>query len=81
MARWRTSRSSTCSAFDPLQQYMVEFDRPDDMPDNEVARVQVLRVSWDTEAKKWIYVPPPDVEEKLAPDRRTPLDGYRPVLE
>ena len=52
----------------PLQQYMVEFDRPPDMPTNEIARLQVLRVSWDTEKKEWIYVPPPDVDDKLAPD-------------
>jgi len=44
----------------PLQQYMVEF------PDG---RVQVLRISWDTEQKRWFYVPPPDVpDERLAPD-------------
>jgi tetratricopeptide (TPR) repeat protein len=43
----------------PLQQYMVEF------PDG---RVQVLRVSWDTEKKEWFYVAPPDVkDEKLEP--------------
>jgi len=52
----------------PLQQYMVEFDRPADMPDNEIARLQVLRISWDTERKKWFYLLPPDVDEKLAPD-------------
>ncbi|MCA9145321.1 MAG: tetratricopeptide repeat protein [Planctomycetaceae bacterium] len=53
---------------DPLQQYMVEFDRPADMPENEIARLQVLRVSWDTEKKEWFYLRPPDVDEKLAPD-------------
>ncbi|MBC8352012.1 MAG: tetratricopeptide repeat protein [Planctomycetes bacterium] len=53
---------------DPLQQYMVEFDRADDMPENEVARLQVLRVSWDTAKKEWFYLRPPDVDEKLAPD-------------
>jgi len=37
---------------EPLQQYMVEF------PDG---RVQVLRVSWDTERRRWFYVEPPDV--------------------
>jgi tetratricopeptide (TPR) repeat protein len=52
----------------PLQQYMVEFDRTKDMPANEVARVQVLRVSWDTNKKEWFYLRPPDVDEKLAPD-------------
>ncbi|MDA1050169.1 MAG: HEAT repeat domain-containing protein [Planctomycetota bacterium] len=53
---------------EPLQQYMVEFDRSADMPDSEVARVQVLRVSWDTAKKEWFYLRPPDVDEKLAPD-------------
>lgn len=43
----------------PLQQYMVEF------PDG---RVQVLRISWDTEKKQWFFVPPPDVlNEKIEP--------------
>ncbi|MFV1967527.1 MAG: tetratricopeptide repeat protein [Pirellulaceae bacterium] len=53
---------------DPLQQYMVEFDRTDDTPEEEVRRVQVLRVSWDTHRKRWFYLPPPDVDEKLSPD-------------
>ena len=52
----------------PLQQYMVEFDRPADMPANEIARLQVLRISWDTVRKRWIDVPPPDVSDKLSPD-------------
>ena len=52
----------------PLQQYMVEIDRPGDAKENEVGRVQVLRVSWDTNAKKWFYLNPPDVDEKLEPD-------------
>ncbi|MEX0939663.1 MAG: HEAT repeat domain-containing protein [Pirellulales bacterium] len=43
----------------PLQQYMVEF------PDG---RVQVLRISWDTENKRWFNVPPPDVvDERIEP--------------
>ncbi len=53
---------------DPLQQYMVEFDRTDDMPPNEISRLQVLRISWDTKNKRWFYLRPPDVPEKLAPD-------------
>ncbi len=53
---------------EPLQQYLVEFDRSPDMPDNVVSRLQVLRISWDTEQKKWFYLSPPDVDEKLAPD-------------
>jgi tetratricopeptide (TPR) repeat protein len=52
---------------DPLQQYMVEFDRPADMPPHEVARLQVLRVSWDTRNKRWFHLDPPDVKEKLEP--------------
>ncbi|NLF70600.1 MAG: ammonia-forming cytochrome c nitrite reductase subunit c552 [Candidatus Anammoximicrobium sp.] len=53
---------------DPLQQYMVEFDRPKDMPAHEIARVQVLRICWDTQRKEWFYLPPPDAREQLAPD-------------
>ena len=49
---------------DPLQQYMVEFDRPADLPADEIARVQVLRVSWDTRKKRWFYLPPPDVKDE-----------------
>jgi hypothetical protein len=52
---------------DPLQQYMVEFDRPADMPEHEIARLQVLRVAWDTKAKKWFHLDPPDVQERLDP--------------
>ncbi|TWU07921.1 multiheme c-type cytochrome [Stieleria varia] len=52
----------------PLQQYMVEFDRPDDMPENEISRVQVLRISWDTLKGEWFYLRPPDVTDKLEPD-------------
>ena len=53
----------------PLQNYMVEFDRPADMPEHEVARLQVLRITWDTLRKRWFYLPPPDVRDQpLAPD-------------
>ncbi len=53
---------------DPLQQYMVEFDRgPATLPD-EIARVQVLRISWDTHRKRWFYLRPPDVKDKLEPN-------------
>jgi len=44
--------------FTPLQQYMVEF------PDG---RVQVQRVSWNTEKKEWFYVTPPDVTAERIP--------------
>lgn len=53
---------------DPLQNYMVEFDRTPGMSEDEVARLQVLRITWDTRNKKWFYLSPPDVFEKLAPD-------------
>ncbi len=52
----------------PLQQYMVEFPSTSaTMLDGEVPRVQVLRISWDTEKKEWFYLAPPDVPEKIAP--------------
>jgi tetratricopeptide (TPR) repeat protein/ssDNA-binding Zn-finger/Zn-ribbon topoisomerase 1 len=45
---------------DPIQQYMVEFPK---------GRVQVLRVSWDTQNKRWFEVTPPDAAgEHLKPD-------------
>jgi hypothetical protein len=51
----------------PLQQYMVEFERPKNAAPHEIGRVQVLRVSWDTEKKRWFHLDPPDVKERLAP--------------
>lgn len=51
----------------PLQQYMVEFDRDETLSENEIGRVQVLRISWDTQRQEWFYLRPPDVDEKLAP--------------
>ncbi|MFN3192955.1 MAG: cytochrome c3 family protein [Aureliella sp.] len=55
---------------EPLQQYMVEFpaDGSERSAANDVPRVQVLRLCWDTEKENWFYLAPPDVEEKLAPD-------------
>jgi tetratricopeptide (TPR) repeat protein len=53
---------------EPLQQYMVEFDRGDDLSEDEIARLQVLRISWDTVRKRWFYLRPPDVDDKLEPD-------------
>ena len=50
---------------EPLQQYMVEIQRPADAAENEIGKVQVLRVSWDTAQKKWFYLTPPDVFEKI----------------
>ncbi len=53
---------------EPLQQYMVEFDRPENLPADVISRLQVLRISWDTERKQWFYLRPPDVDDKLAAD-------------
>lgn len=53
---------------EPLQQYMVEFDRDETTPDHAIGRLQVLRISWDTERKRWFHLDPPDVTEKLSPD-------------
>ena len=60
---------------EPLQQYMVEIQPPasrateniEGNAKDEIGRVQVLRVSWDTRQKKWFYLSPPDVSEKLDP--------------
>lgn len=52
---------------EPLQQYMVEFGRLPNSDKNSLPRVQVLRISWDTVRKKWFYLDPPDVDEKLDP--------------
>jgi tetratricopeptide (TPR) repeat protein/nitrate/TMAO reductase-like tetraheme cytochrome c subunit len=54
--------------YEPLQQYMVELERPGDAAENEIGRVQVLRICWDTENENWFYLSPPDVHEKLEPD-------------
>ncbi|CAD74693.1 MAG TPA: hypothetical protein DDX19_06975 [Rhodopirellula baltica] len=53
---------------DPLQQYMVEFDRDPEASEDEIGRLQVLRISWDTQREEWFYLRPPDVPEKLEPD-------------
>lgn len=53
--------------YQPLQQYMVELDQEADLKDDEIGKLQVLRVSWDTLAKKWFYLTPPDAAEKLDP--------------
>ena len=51
----------------PLQQFMVEFERHPDAKPGELGRLQVLRISWDTAKKKWFYLPPPDVAERILP--------------
>lgn len=51
----------------PLQQYIVELNRPSDLPDNCLSKAQVLRASWDVEKKSWFFLRPPDVEERIEP--------------
>ena len=53
--------------YEPLQQYMVELEQEGQLKDGEIGKLQVLRVSWDTLNKKWFYLTPPDVLEKLDP--------------
>lgn len=52
----------------PLQQYLVELERPANLGDREVGKLQVLRWSWDTQKKEWFHLNPPDVpaDEKLS---------------
>jgi tetratricopeptide (TPR) repeat protein len=52
----------------PLQQYLVELDRPSGLPLDQEGRLQVMRISWDTENQRWFYLSPPDVQARLAPD-------------
>lgn len=52
----------------PLQQYMVEIPQADPAKNGAVGRLQVLRESWDVENKRWFYLNPPDVDEKLRGD-------------
>ncbi len=67
---------------EPLQQYMVElepagaatgvstssnFDTAS-LVQPALGRVQVLRISWDTQRSRWFYLDPPDVKDKLAAD-------------
>ena len=66
---------------DPLQNYMVEFDRPPDQPEHEVARVQVLRLTWDTPPPKVVLHAAPGRAGTPGPGRRPALDGHRPAVE
>lgn len=56
---------------EPLQQYMVELRRDPNAKEDEVGQLQVLRLSWDTVRKRWFYLTPPDVDEKI--DSTDPL--------
>lgn len=51
---------------EPLQQYMVETKPATEK--GAIGTVQVLRLCWDTTQKKWFYLMPPDVNEKIEPD-------------
>ena len=50
---------------EPLQQYMVELRADPKAKEGEIGQLQVLRLSWDTERKRWFYLTPPDVDEKI----------------
>lgn len=54
--------------YEPLQQYMVELERGPDYGLQEMGRVQVLRLCWDTVGERWFYLSPPDVNYRLEPD-------------
>lgn len=51
----------------PLQQYIVELNRPTDLPENCITKAQVLRASWDVEKGEWFFLRPPDVDERIEP--------------
>ena len=52
---------------EPLQQYVVEMNRPADLPAGTISRAQVLRASWDTRENRWFHLRPPDVDERVMP--------------
>ena len=52
---------------EPLQQYMVELQPTAGLAEGEIGQLQVLRITWDTEAERWYFQNPPDVHEKLRP--------------
>lgn len=58
-------------AYTPLQQYMVQARTDGNPVDQEkstgLSALQVLRLCWDVEKKKWFYLRPEDVPEKLEP--------------
>jgi tetratricopeptide (TPR) repeat protein len=53
---------------EPLQQYLVELDRSSGFFPEDVGRLQVLPLCWDTERRRWFYLDPPDVNEKISSD-------------
>ncbi len=53
---------------EPLQQYLAEIKRPADAKENELGRLQVLPMTWDTERHEWYFNDPPDVfDERIEP--------------
>jgi predicted CXXCH cytochrome family protein len=52
---------------EPLQQYMVELEPTRGLAASEIGQLQVLRITWDTQGKRWYFQSPPDVHEKLLP--------------
>ncbi len=68
---WQDFEVKYVFGVEPLQQYMVDFPaaRQKHTASNsvDVPRVQVLRLSWDTEKKAWFHLDPPDVHDKLDP--------------
>ncbi|MBI83799.1 MAG: hypothetical protein CMJ81_11425 [Planctomycetaceae bacterium] len=53
---------------EPLQQYLVELDRSSGLLPEDVGRLQVLPLCWDTENRRWFHLDPPDVNEKISSD-------------
>ena len=56
MARSPTTKSSTPSGYEPLQQYLIEFPG---------GRLQCLTVAWDTEQERWYHLYP---DERIVAD-------------
>ncbi len=52
---------------EPLQQYMVELESRPAEDSQGIGQLQVLRITWDTEGKRWYFLNPPDVHEKIQP--------------
>ena len=65
----------------PLQQYMVEFDRPADMPERKSAACKCCANSWDTKRKRWFHQNPARREGKARARRRAALDRHRAAVE
>ena len=66
---------------EPLQQYMVELERGESTAPNEIGKVQVLRVSWDTRAKTLVLSVAAGRRRKARCKRSDALDWGRAELE